>query len=97
METQGVALGWLVLPRWGTEQTTDCFRITVKLMLDFLGELAEFVSRIWSADSHIRDRSRLGESGMDRQSRRFVAWSCGGIIVLIVLAGIAWWWFAGDN
>jgi hypothetical protein len=55
--------------------------------------LIELVARIWLADSEIRDRSVLGDSELDRQSRRFVAWLCGGTIALLVLAGIAWWWF----
>lgn len=58
-----------------------------------LGDLIELVARIWHADSAIRDRSLLGESEMDRQSRRFVAWLCGGTIALLVLAGVLWWWF----
>jgi hypothetical protein len=57
-----------------------------------LGELIELVARIWHADSEIRDRSVLGASQLERRSRRFVAWLCGGTIALLVLAGIAWWW-----
>lgn len=58
-----------------------------------LGELIELVARIWHADSEMRDRSLLGESEMDKKSRRFVAWLCGGTIALLVLAGVLWWWF----
>ena len=58
-----------------------------------IAELIELVARIWHADSEIRDRSLLGESELDQRSRRFVAWLCGGTIVVLVLAGIAWWWF----
>ena len=58
-----------------------------------LGELIELVARIWEADSEIRDRSLLGESELDKRSRRSVAWLCGGAIVLLVLAGVLWWWF----
>jgi hypothetical protein len=58
-----------------------------------IGELIELVAHIWHADSEIRDRSLLGESELDRRSRRSVAWLCSGMIVLLVLAGIAWWWF----
>jgi hypothetical protein len=57
-------------------------------------DFIELVARIWQADSAIRRRSVLGESKLDRQSRHFVAWLCGGLIALPVLAGIAWWWFA---
>ena len=58
-----------------------------------LGELIELVARIWEADSEIRDRSLLGESELDKRSRRSVAWLCGGAIALLVLAGVLWWWF----
>jgi len=59
-----------------------------------LGDLIELVARIWHADSEVRDRSLLGESEFDKRSRRSVAWLCGGTIALMVLAGIAWWWFS---
>jgi hypothetical protein len=58
-----------------------------------LGDLIELVARIWRADSEIRDRSLLGESELDKRSRRSVAWLCGGTIALLVLTGVAWWWF----
>ena len=58
-----------------------------------LDELIELVARIWHADSEIRDRSLMGESESDKASRRFVRWLCGGTIALLVVAGIAWWWF----
>lgn len=58
-----------------------------------LGDLIELVARIWEADSEIRDRSLLGESEMEKRSRRSVAWLCGGVIALLILVGIAWWWF----
>jgi hypothetical protein len=59
-----------------------------------LGDLIELVMRIWQADSEIRDRSLLGESEMEKRSRRSVAWLCGGTIALLVLAGVLWWWFS---
>ena len=59
-----------------------------------LGELIELVVRIWHADSEIRDRSLLGESELEKRSRRSVAWLCGGTIALLILAGVAWWWLA---
>ena len=55
-----------------------------------LGDLIELVARIWHADPEIRDRSLLGESELDKRSRRSVAWLCGGTIAFLVLAGIAW-------
>jgi len=63
-------------------------------ILVVLGELIELVVRIWHADSEIRDRSLLGESELEKRSRRSVAWLCGGTITLLILAGVAWWWFA---
>jgi len=60
---------------------------------DFIGHLIELVADIWRADSQIRDRSILGESEMQRRSRRSVAWMCGGIIALLLVAGFLWWWF----
>ena len=59
-----------------------------------LGDLIEFIARIWHTDSQMRDRSLLGESEWDKQSRRFVAWLSGSIIGLLLLVGIAWWWFS---
>jgi hypothetical protein len=62
-------------------------------MGDFLGQLIELVAQIWETDTEIRNRSVLGESELERRSRRFVAWLCGGTIAALVLAGFAWWWF----
>ena len=66
-------------------------------MGDFIGYLIEFVVRIWDADTEIRDRSILGESEMERDSRRFVAWLCGGIIFVLLVAGFLWWWFTRNR
>jgi len=55
--------------------------------------LIELVARIWMADSQLRDQSMLGEGEFDKQSRRFVAKLCGGIILLLIVAGTALWWF----
>jgi hypothetical protein len=59
-----------------------------------LEELIELVARIWYTDFQIRNRSVLGDSKLERQSRRLVGWLCGGAIGLLVLAGIVWWWFS---
>jgi len=56
--------------------------------------LIEIVAGIWQADTEIRDRSHFGESELERRARWFVAWLCGGFIVLIAVAGFFWWWFA---
>lgn len=61
------------------------------------GSLIEIVARIWHADSEIRDSSLLGESELDKQSRRFVAKLCGGAIFLILMAAIGWWWFSRQD
>jgi hypothetical protein len=39
-------------------------------MGDFIGQLIELVAEVWRADSRIRDRSILGESGLEGKSRR---------------------------
>jgi hypothetical protein len=59
----------------------------------FMAQLIDLVAQIWRADSDVRDRSIFGESEMERQSRRFVAWLCGSIIFLLVVGGVVWWWF----
>ena len=60
---------------------------------DLIGYLIEFVARIWDADTKIRDGSILGESKLERDSRRSVAWLCGGIIFVLTAIGFCWWWF----
>lgn len=65
--------------------------------MNFLGDLIELVARIWHTDSQMRDRSLFGESELDKQSRRFVARLCGGTILVLILAGIAWWWSTGQK
>jgi hypothetical protein len=63
-------------------------------MGEFIGMLIEFVARIWHADAQIRGQSPMTSgSQFDRESRRFVAWLCGGIIVLLLILGLAVWWF----
>ena len=59
----------------------------------FLEQLIELAARIWDADTEIRDRSWFGESGLEREGRRFVAWLCGGTIILLAVAGGVWWWW----
>ena len=50
-----------------------------------LGELIELVLAIWKADSTMRENSLVGESEMDRKSRRCVAILCGGMIALLAV------------
>jgi len=59
--------------------------------------LVELIAAIWGADSEIRESSILGESEMDRQSRRLMGWLCGGAITLVVLAGVLWLWLTGGD
>ena len=54
--------------------------------------LIELVFRLWRAGTELRDSSRVGESDMDRTSRRIVAWVCGGLIALLAVGGLLWWW-----
>ena len=75
------------------QRAHDARRHSRQLPIQMLGELIEFVARIWHADSQMRARSLLGESEFDKRSRRFVACLCGGTIALLILAGISWWWF----
>lgn len=58
-----------------------------------LADLIELIARIWRTDSALRDRSLLGESEHDKQSRRIVGKICGGAILLLLLAALLWWWF----
>lgn len=55
-------------------------------MDDILGHIAAFVARIWEPDTRIRDGSSLGESEFEHDGRRTVAWICGTIITLLVVA-----------
>jgi hypothetical protein len=59
-----------------------------------LGPLIDLIARIWEADSEIRDRSVFGESELEKQSRRTVAWVCGGAIALIFIGWVLWIWIA---
>jgi len=59
---------------------------------DLIGHLIELIANIWSADTEMRNRSLLGESEDDRQSRRFVALLCGGSILVLICAAVGWWW-----
>ncbi len=55
-----------------------------------LAELTELIVRVWQADRQMRENSVVGESELDKQSRRLMAWLCGGLTVLLILAGVAW-------
>jgi hypothetical protein len=54
-----------------------------------LEALADLVIAVWKADKTVRGSSLVGESEMDRRSRRTVAWICGSILTLLVLLGLA--------
>lgn len=55
-----------------------------------LGELLEFVARIWNADFEARNQSIVGESEFEKRSRLQIALICGGVIALLALFGGAW-------
>ena len=60
-----------------------------------IGYLIWLVATIWEADSQIRDNSPMTTgSEFDKESRRFVARLCGGIILLVIIAGLVLWWLA---
>jgi hypothetical protein len=62
-------------------------------MGNFIGRLIHLVASIWHTDSDMRDRSPMtAGSQFDRDSRRFVAWLCGGIIALLLIASLLWRW-----
>ncbi|MBC8002833.1 MAG: hypothetical protein H7X97_09630 [Opitutaceae bacterium] len=61
-------------------------------MSDMLGHIAEFVARIWEADTRIRDGSSLGESELERNGRRTVAWIFGSTIFILVVGMLFFAW-----
>ena len=69
--------------------------VSNKATTTMLDGLIELIALIWGADSDMRDSSVVGESEMDRQSRRMVARICGGAIAVLVLLGTlgGLWWF----
>ena len=89
----GIAAGCVVVIRLGSRSSG--FASANPAM--FFQGLVELIAAIWRADSEIRESSILGESEMDRQSRRLMAWLCGGAIVLVVLAGVLWQWLTGGG
>lgn len=54
-------------------------------------DLIDLILTIRSADQSMREKSRVGESGMDREARRFMNTLCFGAITLIVIVPVAWW------
>ena len=64
-------------------------------MEDLVLGLIQWVVDVWRGDNQIRDRSLLGESDMERNARRGVAWFCGGVALLLVAGWVWWrWWRA---
>ncbi len=61
-------------------------------MDSFIQWVLEVIAEVWKADRELRERSRLGESAMERSARSGVAWLCGGIMI-VILAIAVWWWF----
>jgi hypothetical protein len=67
--------------------------LTQSGLMDYLLELLiQLVAIVWRADSEIRDRSLLGESEMEKRARRTIARCCVGLIALLVIAWLVWWW-----
>ena len=62
-------------------------------MGDLIQVLIEFVAGVWRKDSDLRDNSVLGESEIEKQDRKGVAWVCGGTIVLLAVVGFGCWWW----
>jgi hypothetical protein len=60
-----------------------------------LDSLIELICQIWKGDSEIRDHPTIGESELDRRSRRLVAWLCGGAIGLLLILGLLLGWKFG--
>jgi hypothetical protein len=60
---------------------------------DLIPQLIELIASSWSADTEVRDRSLLGESEDDKQSRRFVALLCRAAILLLICVVVGWWWW----
>ena len=62
-------------------------------MGNLIGQLIHLVASIWRTDSEMRDRSPMtAGSQFDRDSRRFVACVCGGIIALLLIASLVGGW-----
>ncbi|HEY2574565.1 MAG TPA: hypothetical protein VGH65_10855 [Verrucomicrobiaceae bacterium] len=59
-----------------------------------IDSLIDLISAIWRADTDLREGSLLGQSELDKESGRFVAWLSGGLITLLTIAGILWWWIS---
>lgn len=57
--------------------------------------LVELVMTIWRKDTELRNGSLVGETELDRKSRKWVGWICGGLIVLLVIAGVLWFLLEG--
>jgi len=63
------------------------------MLASLLEIIVELIASIWITDAQMRDGGAFGESAMEKRSRTFVAWLCGGTIALLGLAAVAWWWF----
>lgn len=50
-----------------------------------LGSLIRLVRVIQEMDAKMRESSLVGESEMDRESRRLMTWICRGAIAILVL------------
>ena len=57
-----------------------------------LGELIDLIDELRKAYGDFQDRSLMGQSEMDRRSRRLVNTICGMLIALILI-GVGVWGF----
>lgn len=53
-------------------------------------DLIELVLSIRAADRAVREKSIVGQSGLDRQSGRFVNRLCFGVIALTLFVPLVW-------
>jgi hypothetical protein len=53
-----------------------------------LGSLMRLVRVIQEMDTKVRESSLVGESEMDRESRRLMAWICRGATAILVLCAV---------
>jgi hypothetical protein len=56
-------------------------------------ELTDLIDGLRKSYEDFQDRSVMGQSEMDRQSRRLVRMICVVLIALLLLGSGVWWWF----
>lgn len=56
-------------------------------------ELIDLIDAFRKGYEDFQDRSIMGQSEMDRQSRGLVRAVCGVLIAMLLLGSGVWWWF----